>query len=55
MLTIQLPDDLENSLRAEVANGHFTSMDAAVVQAVRVFLNQRPRAPEEPPIVDENG
>ena len=41
MLTIQLPDDLENSLRAEVQSGHFASMDDAVAQAVRTMLVER--------------
>ena len=55
MLTIHLPDDLEKPLRSEVESGHFASIDAAVVQAVRVFLDQRPRTPEAPPTADENG
>lgn len=40
-MTIQLPNDLENSIRAEVASGHFASVDDAMAQAARLLLRQR--------------
>jgi Arc/MetJ-type ribon-helix-helix transcriptional regulator len=40
-MTIHLPNDLESSIRAEVANGHFASIDDAIAEAVRSFLQQR--------------
>ena len=43
-MVIELPEDLEISLRDEVRLGHFASVDDAVVEAVRSFLG-RPRSP----------
>jgi Arc/MetJ-type ribon-helix-helix transcriptional regulator len=40
-MTIQLPKDLESSVRAEVMSGHFASEDDLVVAAVRAYLRQR--------------
>jgi Arc/MetJ-type ribon-helix-helix transcriptional regulator len=40
-VTIHLPTDLENSLRAEVSSGHFASLDEAVAEAVRLLLRKR--------------
>ena len=40
-MVIHLPHDLENSVRAEVLNGHFASADDVVAEAVRAFLQQR--------------
>jgi Arc/MetJ-type ribon-helix-helix transcriptional regulator len=37
-LLIQLPEGLENSLRAEVASGRFASLDDAVAEAVRRLI-----------------
>jgi Arc/MetJ-type ribon-helix-helix transcriptional regulator len=44
-MTIQLPQDLESSLRAEVSSGHFASLDDAMAEAVRLLLGNR-TAPE---------
>jgi Arc/MetJ-type ribon-helix-helix transcriptional regulator len=41
MITIHLPSDLEDSIRAELASGHFASEDELVVAAVRDYLRQR--------------
>jgi Arc/MetJ-type ribon-helix-helix transcriptional regulator len=40
-MTIQLPDDLEASIRAEVQGGHFASVDEAMAEAARLLLRQR--------------
>jgi Arc/MetJ-type ribon-helix-helix transcriptional regulator len=49
-MTIHLPSDLENSLRAEVSSGHFASLDEAMAEAVRLLLrNRSQRRPETPP------
>ena len=46
-MTIHLPTDLENSLRAEVSIGHFASLDDAMAEAVRLLLRDRKeRQPE---------
>jgi Arc/MetJ-type ribon-helix-helix transcriptional regulator len=42
-MTIHLPNDLENSLRAEVNSGHFPSLDDAMAEAVRLLLSRRHR------------
>ncbi len=42
-MTIHLPGDLEDSLRAEVSSGRFTSLDEAVAAAVRLLLRDRAR------------
>lgn len=39
-MTIDLPEDLERSIRAEIHSGHFGSVDELVAQAVRCFLLQ---------------
>ena len=41
-MTIQLPKDLESSVRAEVLSGHFASEDDLVAAAVRAYLRHRP-------------
>jgi hypothetical protein len=41
MPTIDLPKDLESSLRAEVHGGHFASLDEAMAEAVRLLLRHR--------------
>ena len=41
-MTIQLPKDLESSVRAEVLSGHFATEDDLVAAAVRAYLSQRP-------------
>jgi Arc/MetJ-type ribon-helix-helix transcriptional regulator len=40
-MTIHLPNDLESSIRAEVASGHFASIDDAMAEAARLLLRQR--------------
>ncbi len=40
-MTINLPNELESSIRAEVASGHFASVDEAMAEAVRLLLQQR--------------
>jgi Arc/MetJ-type ribon-helix-helix transcriptional regulator len=46
-VTIHLPSDLEDSLQAEVSNGHFASLDDAMAEAVRLLLRDRTqRQPE---------
>ena len=42
-MTINLPKDLESSVRAEVLSGHFPSEDDLVAAAVRAFLGQHPK------------
>jgi Arc/MetJ-type ribon-helix-helix transcriptional regulator len=40
-MTIHLPNDLENSILAEVHSGHFASVDDAMAEAARLLLRQR--------------
>ena len=40
-MDIQLPEDLEASIRARVASGHFASIDAAMTEAARLLLRER--------------
>ena len=40
MMTISLPEDLENSLRVEVQSGRFSSLDDAITEAVRLLLGR---------------
>lgn len=46
-MTINLPDDLERFIRAEVHSGRFPSEEAAVAEAVRLLRRQlcRPATP----------
>jgi Arc/MetJ-type ribon-helix-helix transcriptional regulator len=39
-MTINLPDDLERFLRAEVHRGHFASEEDAIAEAVRLLRRQ---------------
>ena len=49
-MTINLPDDLENSIRAAVEDGRFASVDDAMADAVRLLLRgQELGAPVNPP------
>ncbi len=49
-MTIHLPQNLENSLRAEVSSGHFASLDYAMAEAVRLLLREhKDRQPEASP------
>jgi len=47
-MTINLPENLERSILAEVHSGHFASVDDAVAEAVRLLLQQRNRSEAEP-------
>ncbi len=48
-MTINLPDDLERFIRAEVCTGHFATADAAIAEAVRLLQSQlRPGARATP-------
>lgn len=42
-MIIHLPESLEDSLRAEVSDGRFASVEDAVAEAVRRFLGDRNR------------
>ncbi len=39
-MTIQLPEDVENSIIAKVNGGLFSSMDAAMTEAARLLLER---------------
>jgi Arc/MetJ-type ribon-helix-helix transcriptional regulator len=57
-MTIQLPENLESSIREAVHSGQFPSVDDAMAEAARLLLSQlkqRPVTPaipadEEPPV-----
>ena len=40
-MTIHLPEDLERSIRDEVENGHFASVDEAIAEAWRTYQLRR--------------
>jgi Arc/MetJ-type ribon-helix-helix transcriptional regulator len=42
-MNIQLPNDLERSIGAEVASGHFASVDEAMAEAARLLLRHQPK------------
>ena len=48
VMTINLPENLDRSIRAEVLDGHFTSLDDAIAEAVRLLLNQKGRSEAGP-------
>ncbi len=48
-MTINLPDDLEHFIRAEVHQGHFASEDDAIAEAVRLLRLQLARAASPTP------
>ncbi len=53
-MTIQLPNDLERGIEAEVLKGHYPSVDDAMAEAVRLWLQQRRQGEtslDEPPIL----
>jgi Arc/MetJ-type ribon-helix-helix transcriptional regulator len=39
-MTVNLPDDLERFIRAEVHSGHFASEETAIAEAVRLLRHQ---------------
>ena len=41
-MNVQLPDDLENSIRSLVDGGRFASVDDAMAEAARLLLKQAP-------------
>src|SRR3954451_6627274 len=41
VMTINLPENLERSVRSEVDSGNFASVDDAIAEAVRLWLRQR--------------
>jgi Arc/MetJ-type ribon-helix-helix transcriptional regulator len=48
-MTIHLPKDVENAIRAEVVSGHFASEDDLIAAAVRDYLQRRQKpAPSQP-------
>ena len=60
-MTIHLPSDVENSIRAEVQSGHFASVDDAIASAWRAYHGHRhkgqaetaqPTADQEAPAID---
>ena len=48
-MTVNLPKELESSIRAEVLSGHFASEDEMVAAAVREYLLRR-REQARPPV-----
>jgi putative addiction module CopG family antidote len=48
-MTINLPDDLERFIRAEVHSGHFTSQEEAIAEAVRLLKRQLSHAARTTP------
>jgi Arc/MetJ-type ribon-helix-helix transcriptional regulator len=66
-MTIQLPKDLETSIRDAVVSGHFASVDEAMTEAARLLLSKlnqpkagtvdtagnEPAAPAHKPIWEE--
>jgi Arc/MetJ-type ribon-helix-helix transcriptional regulator len=53
-MTIDLPKDVERSIKTEVLNGHFASASDAVAEAWRDFIQQRARTqPAKTMTVDE--
>jgi Arc/MetJ-type ribon-helix-helix transcriptional regulator len=53
-MTIDLPDDLERFLRAEVQSGHFASEADAIAEAVRLLRRQLGPATPPTPSPDEH-
>jgi Arc/MetJ-type ribon-helix-helix transcriptional regulator len=57
-MTIELPRDLENSILAKVHSGLFPSMDAAMIEAARLLLEQiernQARLQAPPPSPDDS-
>lgn len=49
-MTINLPDDLERFIRAEVISGHFASEADAIAEAIRLLrqCGQAPSTPAQP-------
>ena len=45
-MTINLPDDLESSVRAELRRGRHASEDALVAEIVRAYFDHKRQAPQ---------
>ncbi len=48
-MTIQLPENLESSIREAVHSGQFPSIDDAMAEAARLLLSQLKQRPVAPP------
>ncbi len=48
-MTIQLPENLESSIREAVHSGQFPSIDDAMAEAARLLLSQLKQRPVTPP------
>ena len=48
VMTINLPEELERFVRAEIQNGHFVSEDAAIAEALRLLRQHSPITPSRP-------
>ena len=48
-MTIQLPENLESSIRKAVHSGQFPSLDDALAEAARLLLSQLKQRPVTPP------
>ncbi len=48
-MTIQLPENLESSIREAVHSGRFPSLDDAMAEAARLLLSQLKQRPVTPP------
>jgi hypothetical protein len=48
-LTISLPPEAEQSIRAAVQSGRFASMDEAMAEAARLLIRELGRNPPTPP------
>ena len=52
-MTIQLPENLESSIREAVHSGQFPSLDDAMAEAARLLLGQLEQRAVTPPSSDE--
>ena len=48
-MTIHLPEDVENSILAEVHSGHFASMNDALARGMAVFPESQQEMPKTGP------
>lgn len=53
-MTIDLPNDLESSLKAAVHSGHFASVDEAMAEAARLLLRELKLGHLPPPTHNAN-
>jgi len=52
-MTIQLPENLESSIREAVHSGQFPSVDDAMAEAARLLLSQLKQKPVTPHVAKE--